>query len=86
VLARGDGDLELRADAVGRRNQDRVLESRRLQVEERAEAAEPGARAPPRRRARERLDRFDQRIPGVDIDAGGTVGVGLYGVLARVGL
>jgi hypothetical protein len=86
VLPGGDRDLELGANAVGGRDQNRILEARRLEIEQRAEAAEPCARTRPRRGARERLDRFDERVSRVDVDAGGTVAVGLYGVLARVGL
>ena len=43
-----DRDLELGADAVGGGDQDRILEARRLQVEEAAETADPGVRARPR--------------------------------------
>ena len=75
-----DRDLELGADAVGRRDQDRILVAGRLQVEERAETAQsclgPGAR----RRPRQRLQRLDKRVPGIDIDAGLAVGFGALGV------
>ena len=47
VLAALDGDLQLGADAVGRRDQDRVAKAGRLQVEQRAEAAEPADHARP---------------------------------------
>jgi hypothetical protein len=63
------GDLELGADAVGRGNEDRVLESGGLQVEQRAEAAEPCIRPAARSGPRQRRDRPDQRRSGVDIDA-----------------
>ena len=69
-----DGDLELGADAVGGGDQDRVAEARRLQVEQAAEAADLGVGAGPAGRAHQRLDRLDQRVAGVDIDAG--IGVG----------
>ena len=57
-----DRDLQLGADAVGAGDQHRIDESRRLQVEQRAEAAEPAHHAGPVRRPRERLDRLDQRV------------------------
>ena len=41
-----DGDLELGADAVVGGNQDRVREAGRLEIEQRAEAAEIGVRRP----------------------------------------
>ena len=43
--ARLDRDLELGADAVGAGDQDRVLEARRLEVEQAAEAAQPAHHA-----------------------------------------
>ena len=43
-----DGDLELGADAVGGGDEDRVREAGRLEIEQRAEAAEVGVRARPR--------------------------------------
>ena len=64
-----DGDLELGADAVGGRDQDRIAEARRLEVEEAAEAADLGVGPRPPSRAHERLDGLDQRIASIDIDA-----------------
>jgi hypothetical protein len=69
VLAGLDGDFELGADAVGGRDQQRVAQAGRLQVEQRAKAAEPGIGAAPPRRPRQRLDGLDQGIAGVNIDA-----------------
>ena len=69
VAAALDGDLELGADAVVGRDQDRVDEAGALQVEEAAEAAEIGVRTRPACRPDERLDRLDQPVPGVDVDA-----------------
>ena len=71
---RVDGELELGADAVGRGDQQRVLETRRLQIEQAAEAAEIGVRARTRRRFRGGRDAIDQRVAGVDVDAGVLVG------------
>ena len=71
-----DGDLELGADAVVGGDQDRVVEARPLQVEQRAEAAEIGVGARPARRLGQRLDGLDQGVAGIDIDAGVAVGDG----------
>ena len=77
VLAALDGDLELGADAVGRRDKDRIAEARRLGVEKRAEAAEPADDAGALRGGGGRLDALHQAHPGVDIDAGVAVGQGI---------
>ena len=65
-----DGDLELGADAIGGGNQNRVREPRRLEIEQRAKAAEtahhPGARG----RFRQRFDRLDKGVARLDIHAG----------------
>ena len=45
VQAGLDRDLELGADAVGGGDQDRILEARRLEVEQAAEAADLGVGA-----------------------------------------
>ena len=71
-----DRDLELGADAVRGGDEDRIAIARRLEIEERAEAAEPGIGSRPRRGARQRLYRLDERVPGVDIDAGSAVAQG----------
>ena len=62
-----DGDLQLGADAVIGGNQDRILETGRLQVEQAAEAADLAIGARTARRAHMRLDLFHQKISGVDI-------------------
>jgi hypothetical protein len=74
VLAGFDRDLQLGADAVGGRDQDRVVVARRLQIEERSESAEARIAAGARRGLGERLDRLDQRIAGIDIDPGIAIG------------
>ena len=63
-------DLQLRADTVGRGDQQRVTVARGGKVEEAAEAAQPinGAGAPGR--LGKRLDRFDQGVARVDVDPG----------------
>ncbi len=64
-----DRDLDLGADAVGRRHQHRVLETRRLEVEQAAESADFGVRARPGGGADHRLDEIDQAVARIDIDA-----------------
>ena len=78
-----DGDLQLGADAVGGGHQHRIGEPRRLQVEQRAEAAEPAHHARPLRGPRQRLDRLDQRIAGLDIHAGRAIGQPVAGDCLR---
>ena len=68
-----DRNLQLGADAVGGRYQDRVGESRGAQVEQRAETADPAQRAGPGGGAGQRGDGRHQRLPGIDIDSGGAV-------------
>ena len=77
VLPRGDGDLELGADAVVGGNQDRVLEAGPLEVEQAAEAAERRICAGAQGRLGEGLDGLDQGVADVDVDAGIAVGEGL---------
>jgi hypothetical protein len=81
VAAGGNGDLQLGADPVGRGDQQGVAVAELPQVEEGAEAAEAGGAAAPRRRPGERLDRLDQRVAGIDVDTGLSVGLAVYGVL-----
>ena len=70
VVAAGfDRDLDLGADAVGRRHQDRILEPGALEVEQPAKAADFGIRPRPARGADQRLDHVDHAVAGVDIDA-----------------
>ena len=64
-----DRDLELGADAVGGGDQNRILEARRLEVEQPAETADLGVGAGAGGGAHHRLDQIDQTIAGVDIDA-----------------
>jgi hypothetical protein len=81
-----DGDLELGADAVGGRHQDGIAIAGRAQVEAGAEAADGAVGAGPGGGAGQRLDRLDQRVARVDIDAGILVAAAGYGVLDRLGL
>ena len=64
-----DGDLDLGADAVGRRHQNRVLEAGGLEVEQAAEPADFGIGAGAGGGTNHRLDEIDQTVAGVDIDA-----------------
>jgi len=64
-----DGDHDLGPDAIGRRHQDGVLETRRLEVEQATESADFGVRARPGGSADHRLDEVDQTVARIDIDA-----------------
>ena len=64
-----DRDLDLGADAVGRGDQDGILEAGRLEVEQAAEAADLGIGAGARGGAHHRLDQVDEAVARVDIDA-----------------
>jgi len=74
-----DRDPELGADAVRRRQQQRIAVARRPQVEQPGEAAESGLGARPAGRCGEGLDRVDQGFARVDVDARILVGVAFYG-------
>ncbi len=69
-----DSDLDLGADAIGGGHQDRILEARRLEVEQAAEAADLSIGAGARGGAHHRLDHVDQAVAGIDVDPG--IGVG----------
>ena len=86
VLAGGDGDFQLGADPVGGGDQDGIAETRGLQIEQRAEAAEAGRGAAARRAGGQRLDRLNQSRSRIDIDAGIAIAAGVYGVLRGDGL
>ena len=79
-----DRHLQLGADAVGGGDQHRIDEPRRLQVEQRAEAAQAAHHAAPIGRPRQRLDRLHQRIGRLDVDAGGAVGQAVAGRWFRI--
>jgi len=68
-----EGELQLGADAVGARDEHRVLVLRR-QLAQRAESADAGEHLGPQRAPRERLDRLDQGVARVDVDARVAVG------------
>ncbi len=74
-----DGDLELGAHAIGGRDQHGVGEARRAKIEQSAETAQAAEDAGPAGGARQRLDRLDQRIPRLDIDAGLRIGGAVAG-------
>ncbi len=80
-----DGDLDLGADAVIGRDQDRIGEAGGLQVEQAAEAADLGVGAAPPRGAHQRLDQIDHARAGVDVDARLRIGqaLGLVAGLAH---
>ncbi len=64
-----EGELQLGADAVGAGDQHRLAIALR-QLDQRAEAADAGQHLGPHRPLRERLDALDQRVAGIDVDAG----------------
>ena len=76
---RFDGDLELGAHAIRAGHQKRILEARRLQVEQAAETAKRRIRARTGRRACQRLDGLDQCVACVNIDAGLRIGQSVLG-------
>jgi hypothetical protein len=88
VAARGDRDFQFGADAVGGRDEHGILEAGGLGIEEAAETAEKSIGARTRGGAGQGLDRFDEAVAGIDVDAGIAVrqpwfrGVARYGFLA----
>jgi len=84
-----DCDLELGADAIIGRHQQRVVEARGLQIEDAAEATDFGVGARARRGTHQRLDRLDEGIAAADVDAGlgiGTCAAARRAVSAHMGL
>ena len=86
VATRFDRKFQLGADPIIRRDEQRIVEPRRLQVEKAAEAAQVGVGAGAPCRSRQRGDGTDQRIAGVDRHArlgisvsGGLVVLGIHG-------
>jgi len=69
-----DRDLQLGADAVVGGDQHRIPVAAGLEVEETAEAAELGVGADARGRLGERRDATDERVAGLDVDAGPRIG------------
>ena len=77
--ARIDGDSQLGADAVGRGDKHRILESCGFQVEKTAETAEFAIRAGTDCRPGQRFDSIDERVAGIDIDACITIAEAICG-------
>src|SRR5262245_511849 len=71
-----DGELELGADAVGRRDQKRILEAAGLEVKQAAEPAKAAQKSRPGRLGGKRAYRLDQGVARIDVDAGVAVGEG----------
>ena len=74
VAAGRERDLELRPDAIGARDEHRLLPAREVEREQAAEAADAGQHLLPQRRTGERLDQLDQPVALVDVHAGVPVG------------
>ena len=70
VAARHERDLQLRADAVGARDEHGIAVPVAIEAEQAAERADLGQHAGRERGARERLDPADRLVAGVDVDAG----------------
>ena len=70
--------LQLRADAVGAGDEHRLAVAL-ADLEQRAEAADAGQHLRAQRPLRERLDALDERVAGVDVDAGVAIGKGRSG-------
>src|SRR5690606_6600426 len=75
--SRLDPDPELGADAIGGGDEDRVGVARGAEVEEGAEAAEAGDSSGTGCRGGGGPDLLDERVAGVDVDAGGGIGEAL---------
>jgi hypothetical protein len=73
VASERECELQLGADAVGAGDEDRLLVLLRDRAQ-RAEAAQARQHLRAHGAPGERLDRFDERIPGVDVDARVAVG------------
>ena len=74
VVATGEaGDHRLRADAVGRRHEQRVVEALGLEREQAAEPADVADHLGAERGAHVRLDQLDRLLAGGDVDAGARV-------------
>ena len=86
VAVERERELELGADAVGAGDEHRLAVAL-ADLDQRAEAADAGEHLGAQRALGERLDALDQRVAGVDVDAGvaigkrgvGTVGGGIGG-------
>jgi hypothetical protein len=85
VPAGGDRHLELGADAIGRRDEQRIAEAAGGEIEEGAEAAQAGLRAATGGRSGKRLDGLDECGARIDVDSrraiGLRAGLAVYGVL-----
>jgi len=69
MLTAIEGDSQLGSHAVRRRDQYRIAEAGRLQIEQPAEPAQRRIRTGAGGHSRQGLYRFDESISGVDIDA-----------------
>ena len=75
-------ELELGADAVGAGDEHGIAKAL-ADLDQRAEAADARQHLGPQRALRERLDAFDERVAGGDVDAG--IGVGKRGTRGGIG-
>ena len=70
VDAAHERDAQLGADAVGARDEHRIAQAARAEVEQAAERAELRQHAGRDGRVRQPLDAADDLVAGVDVDAG----------------
>ncbi len=70
VVAQILRQFEFGADAVGGADEERVVEARGFEIEQRAEAADAAHDAGARGAFGMRFDALDQRVSGIDIDTG----------------
>jgi hypothetical protein len=75
VASKAQRQVQLRADPVGAGDEHRLAEAL-ADLDQCAEAADAGQHLRAQRPLRERLDPFDERIAGVDVDAGLAIGKG----------
>jgi hypothetical protein len=73
VTGRFNRDLDLSADAISCRDQDRIGEAGGFEIEKSAEAADFRSGARPRGCAHQWLDQFHHAVAGIDVDTSGRV-------------
>ena len=78
VLVHHEGDLELGADTIGRRDQSRLLVLSSVQREETAKAAEVAHDLRTIGRLDQRFDHLHKAVTGININAGIFIGHGIF--------
>ena len=83
MAAGGDGNLELRADPIRRRDENGIVKTCGRHIEEAAKPAQAAERSLAGGSACKRFDRFDEGRTGLDIDACPFVRAAVNGRSAR---